>query len=150
MPKRLALAAITVVWGACANVPPPSAPPQTLEDYKQSVATRIATVNGPLDATPPPAMLKSVVVLEITLDSAGAPLEVSVLRTNGYRALTQRAIASVIDAAPFAAPAPALLKDDAVSFLETFLFRDDDSFQLRSLVGDAWKSSTTLPAASTD
>jgi hypothetical protein len=42
----------------------------------------------------------------------------------------------VIDAAPFAAPAPALLQDDAVSFLETFLFRDDDSFQLRSLVGE--------------
>jgi len=36
-----------------------------------------------------------------------------------------------------------------VSFLETFLFRDDDSFQLRSLVGDAWKSSTTSPPAST-
>ena len=149
MHNRLALAAIIAVLGACASAPPPS-PPQTLEDYKRGVAKRIAVANGALDVAPLPAMLKSVIVLEITVDSAGAPLAVSVLRTNGYAPLTQRAIASVIDAGPFAAPAPALLQDDAVSFLETFLFRDDDSFQLRSLVGDTWKSSTTSPAASTD
>ena len=135
MPNRLALVAMTALLGACASSPPPPAiPPQTLADYKHSVAMRIAVANGALDAAPPPAMLKSVVVLEITVDNIGAPLAVSVLRTNGYAELTQRAIASVIDAAPFAAPAPALLQDDAVSFLETFLFRDDDSFQLRSLV----------------
>ena len=45
------------------------------------------------------------------------------------------AITRVVDAAPFAAPEAALLQGDgSVSFLETFLFRDDDSFQLRSLV----------------
>ena len=66
---------------------------------------------------------------------AGAPLEVAVYRTNGYEELSARAIASVVDAAPFAPPASALLQGDgSVSFLETFLFREDDSFQLRSLV----------------
>ena len=57
-------------------------------------------------------------------------------RSNGYPDLTQRAITAVIDASPFTAPAPALLQGDSVNFLETFLFRDDDSFQLRSLVGE--------------
>jgi TonB family protein len=151
MANRLALALTTAVLGACASAPPPpTVTPQTLADYKRAVAMRITALNTATYSVPPPEMLKSVVVLEITLDSVGAPLAVSVLRSNGYRELSQRAIASVIDASPFAAPAPALLQDDAVRFLETFLFRDDDSFQLRSLVGDTWKSSTTSPAALTD
>jgi hypothetical protein len=55
------------------------------------------------------------------------------------------------NAAMYAAPEPALLQGaGSLSFLETFLFRDDDSFQLRRLAGDAWKSSTTSPPASTD
>ena len=69
------------------------------------------------------------------VDQAGAPLEVAVYRTNGYEDLAQRAITRVVDAAPFDTPGPALLQGHgSVSFLETFLFRDDDSFQLRSLV----------------
>src|SRR5204862_78240 len=56
-------------------------------------------------------------------------------RTNGYDERSAPAIASVVDAAPFAPPASALLQGDgSVSFLETFLFREDDSFQLRSRV----------------
>jgi len=78
-------------------------------------------------------------------------LAVSVFRSNGYPALAQRALDSVARAAPCAAPEPALLQAaGSLSFLETFFFRDDGSFQRRSLVGDAWKSSTTSPPASTD
>ncbi|HZE61748.1 MAG TPA: hypothetical protein VE085_14460 [Burkholderiales bacterium] len=136
MPKKLALGAIAAVLAGCAT--PPAAPPiarPSLDDYKRIVAQRIAAASGDTYSEPVPEILKSVVVLEITLDQAGAPLEVAVYRTNGYEDLAQRAITRVVDAAPFAAPAAALLQGDgSVSFLETFLFREDDTFQLRSLV----------------
>jgi hypothetical protein len=134
--RKLALAVLAAVLAGCATPPParPVAQP-TLDDYKRIVAKRIAAASRDTYSEPVPDMLKSIVVLEITLDKAGAPLEVAVYRTNGYEALSARAIASVVDAAPFAPPASALLQGDgSVSFLETFLFRDDDSFQLRSLV----------------
>lgn len=151
--KKLALVAAAVLAG-CAT-PPPPVPPQTLNDYKLGVAQRIVAASRETYSTPVPEMLKSIVVLEITVDQAGAPLEVTAFRSNGYEDLTLRAITSVVDAAPFAAPEAALLQGKGtVSFLETFLFRDDDAFQLRTLVGDSvghpWKSSTTSPPASTD
>lgn len=134
MPNRkLAIAAIAAVFTGCAT-PPPPAPIPTVDEYKLGVAKRIVAASRDTYSTPVPPMLKSIVVLEITIDPAGAPLQVSALRTNGYEGLTRRAIASVVDAAPFAAPAPALLRGGSLSFLETFLFRDDDAFQLRSLV----------------
>ena len=133
--KKLALAAIAAVLAGCSTPPVPPAPLPTLDDYKLGVAKRIVATSRDTYSTPVPEMLKSIVVLEITIDKAGAPLEVSVFRTNGYEALTHRAITSVVDAAPFAAPEPALLQaSGSLSFLETFLFRDDDAFQLRSLV----------------
>jgi protein TonB len=152
MPKKtLALAAIAALVGGCASTPPPPSPAQTLDDYKRGVAKRIAAANAANHGAPLPEVLKSIVVLEITVDDLGAPLTVSVDRTNGYPDLAQRALASVAKAAPFPPPEAALLQGaGSMSFLETFLFRDDDSFQLRSLVGDAWKSSTTSPPASTD
>jgi len=132
--KKLAIAAIATTIAGCAT-PPPPAPPQSLNDYKLGVAKRIVATSRDTYSTPVPEMLKSIVVLEITLDKAGAPLEVMAFRSNGYEDLTLRAITSVVDAAPFAAPEPALLQSTGtVSFLETFLFRDDDAFQLRSLV----------------
>lgn len=134
MRKELALAALAAVIGGCATAPPP-VPPQNLNDYKLGVAKRIVAASADTYAAPVPEVLKSIVVLEITLDKAGAPLEVTAFRSNGYEELTLRAITSVVDAAPFAAPEAALLQGtDTVSFLETFLFRDDDAFQLRSLV----------------
>jgi hypothetical protein len=136
MLKKLVLATIGAVLAGCATPPPaPRVVQPTLDDYKRIVAKRIAAASGDTYSEPVPEMLKSIVVLEITLDEAGAPLEVAVLRTNGYEELAQRAITRVVDAAPFAAPEPALLRGDgSVSFLETFLFREDDAFQLRSLV----------------
>jgi hypothetical protein len=135
--NKLALAGLALI-GGCAMTAPPAPSiggPQTLDDYKRGVAKRIAAANASIYSSPLPEVMKSIIVLEITVDSFGAPLNVSVYRSNGYPVLTQRAIASVIDAAPFAAPEPALLQSTgSVSFLETFLFRDDDAFQLRSLV----------------
>ena len=133
--KKLALVAIATLFAGCATPPAPPAPLPTLDDYKLGVAKRIVAASRETYSTPVPEMLKSIIVLEITVDQAGAPLEVSALRTNGYEELTLRAITSVVDAAPFAAPEPTLLHGaGSLSFLETFLFRDDDTFQLRSLV----------------
>ena len=128
-----ALVMLAAVVAGCSTAPVPPSPLPTLDEYKLGVAKRIVAASRDTYATPVPPMLKSIVVLEITIDPAGAPLQVSALRTNGYEELTLRAIMSVVDAAPFAAPAPVLLRDGSLSFLETFLFRDDDTFQLRSL-----------------
>jgi protein TonB len=123
-----------------ATTPPPREPrattrATTLDGYKMEVAHRIASSSPDLFADPLPEVLKSVVVLDISIDRDGAPQHISVRRSNGYRQLEQRAEASVRRAAPFTAPAPALLRGaSSVRFLETFLFRDDGRFQIRSLV----------------
>jgi hypothetical protein len=137
--NKLALAAIAALLGGCASAPPPApVARQTLDAYKRGVAERIAASSAASHSGPLPEMLKSVVVLEITVDGLGAPREVAVYRSNGYPALAERALDSVAKAAPFAVPEPALLQGaGSLSFFETFLFRDDDSFQLRSLVEDA-------------
>jgi protein TonB len=115
--------------------PPPVIPPLTLEGYKKLVANQIAGASTHLFNDPLPEMLKSVVVLEITIDRQGRLGRVAVRRSNGFRELENRAIDSVRRATPFAAPTwLARHGEGSVSFLETFLFRDDGRFQIRSLV----------------
>lgn len=119
--------------------PVPQVPlPAAAEAYKSVVASEIWTRNAEVYAEPIPEMLKSIVVLEITIDRAGNPIDLSVYRSNGYKHLELRALESVVRAAPFPAPAAAALEGPGcVTFLETFLFRGDDHFQLRSLVAPA-------------
>ena len=143
-----------VVLSACAPQPwiaePPSVPavtppqlaallpehgPLAMNDYKRTVASRIVAANEEVFFEPLPEMLKSVVVLEITVDRHGVPLDVHVIRSNGYRELEQVALASVLRAAPFDGPQPGVLQGAAsVSFLETFLFRGDGFYQVLSLI----------------
>jgi TonB family protein len=139
-----------VLISACASQPgidePASAPaatpasllehgPSLIDDYKRTVASRIVAANEEVFFEALPEMLKSVVVLEITVDRHGYPLDVHVLRSNGYPELEQVALASVLRAAPFDGPQPAILQGAAcVSFLETFLFRGDGFYQVLSLV----------------
>jgi protein TonB len=113
----------------------PTIPPLTLEGYKKEVAGRIAHANPEIFDEPVPEMLKSVVVLDITIDRHGNLARVAVRRSNGYKALENAAISSVRRAAPFAPP-PWLARrtDGSVNFLETFLFRDDGRYRIRSLV----------------
>jgi protein TonB len=106
-----------------------------IDDYKRTVASRIVAANEEVFFEPLPEMLKSVVVLEITVDRHGYPLDVCVIRSNGYPELEQVALASVLRAAPFDGPQPGVLQRAAsVSFLETFLFRADGFYQVLSLV----------------
>ncbi len=124
----------------------PAEPPVTLEDYKRRFAGRIVASSSKVFHQPLPRAMKSIVVLYIRVDERGRPMDVSVFRSNGYRALERRAVTSVVDAVPLPEPPDALLDDrGSLSFLETFLFRDDDLFQVRSLVRETWKATSAAP-----
>lgn len=112
-------------------------PARTVDAYKQDVATRIVQKNWDAVADTLPPILKSVVVLDITVDRGGAPVSVAVRRSNGYHELEDAAIESVRRAGPFPAPSAEVLNGArAVSYIETWLFRPDGRFQVRS-VADA-------------
>ena len=137
---RLVLTAygLALVLAACAPrvEPPPSPPPSLpqprivseLDAYKQVVAHDVLRHALGTYCQPGQEMLKSVVVLDIAIDGEGRLVAASVLRSNGHPDLAQRALDTVKAAAPFTAPG----RD--VQFLETYLFREDDCFQIRSLV----------------
>ncbi len=126
-----------VPQAAAAPSPAQRIPPLTLEAYKKTVAERIAQTSPDIFGEPLPEMFKSIVVLDITIDRDGRLAQVSVRRSNGYKALENRALDSVKRAAPFSAPAfTARGRDGSVNFLETFLFRDDGRYQIRSLVAE--------------
>lgn len=159
--KRIPGAIALATLAACARTPslaPPAPPPRpaqvapvappdvlaapaSLDAYKRRLAGRIVASNPGVFHEPLPKMMKSIVVLNIRVDPEGRPLKVAVFRSNGYRTLEQRAVASVMMAMPLPPPPASLLDDThSLSFLETFLFRDDGLFQVRSLVGESWKA----------
>ena len=115
--------------------PAPSRMPMlTLDSYKKDFAGRIARASGDMYTEPVPEVLKSIVVLDIAIDRDGNLRHVAVRRSNGFRALEHRAMDNVRRAAPFAAPPNTIRRaDGSVSFLETFLFRDDGRFRILSL-----------------
>jgi periplasmic protein TonB len=123
-----------------AVLPPPSTsahiiPPLTLTAYKKALAERVAHTSPEVFDEPMPEVLKSIVVLDITVDRDGRLTRLAVRRSNGYKVLEERAMDSVRRAAPFAAPAFSVRgRDGTVNFLETFLFRDDGRFRILSLV----------------
>ena len=110
-------------------------PPLTLDGYKKAFARQVAYASPETFDEPLPEMLKSVVVLDITIDSDGRLARVLVRRSNGYAELEKVALNSVRRAAPYASPAWTMRRSDgSVHFLETFLFRNDGRFRIRSLV----------------
>lgn len=109
-------------------------PALTLAGYKKDFAGRVARASSDTFDEPVPEVLKSIVVLDIAIDRDGNLRHVAVRRSNGYRALELRAMESVRRAAPYAAPPFTIRRaDGSVSFLETFLFRDDGRFRILSL-----------------
>ena len=114
--------------------PPRESQATKVDGYKRDAARRIYFRNASqlFDGAPPP-ILKSVVVLSIRTDAKGAPTDVRVMRSNGFRDLEQVAIRSVRDAAPLPVPHPAILRKGALEYFETWLFRDDGRYQIRSL-----------------
>jgi len=109
---------------------------KNLDAYKQAVAQHIAqhsgggTFDGRL-----PEILKSVVVLDITIDADGKPTRVKVHRSNGFKNLERIAMESVERAGPLPAPSADVMRGrTSVSYMETWLFRNDGRYQIRSLV----------------
>ena len=115
--------------------PPRESKARSIAGYKRDAARRLYFRNtGYLFDGAPPPVLKAIVVLSIRVDSNGIPLRVAVMRSNGFRDLEQRAIKSVHDASPLPVPHDAIVKRGAVvEYVETWLFRDDGRFQIRSL-----------------
>jgi len=109
---------------------------RSLEEYKAEVAHAILHANasstfiGKL-----PEILKSVVVLQITIDRNGFPFQVRMFRSNGYTDLEARAMQSVRAAALPRPTGSVTGGGGTVTFTETWLFREDGKFQIRTLAG---------------
>jgi periplasmic protein TonB len=137
--KKPAETPVAEARAAAAGKEPEAEPPResnarTLDAYKRDAARRIYFKNPSLlyDGAPPP-VLKSIVVLSIRIDATGKPTRVTLVRSNGFRELEQRAMKSVEVAGPLPIPRASLLKVGAMEYYETWLFRDDERFQIRSL-----------------
>ena len=129
---------------APAPAPAPSAPPQAavpalppprtpLDAYKRDVAQRILSANAAHTFEGrPPETLQAVVVLQFTIERSGTLTGLKTLRSR-HPAQEKVALASVRAAAPFPAPPVALLRSSRVEVAETWLFREDGKFQIRSL-----------------
>jgi protein TonB len=104
-----------------------------LTDYKTQVARHVAARNPDhIYAGTLPAQLPAIVVLEITVAANGRVQDVNVQRSRSPDASTI-AMASVQRSAPLPPPPRLAAPAGSLTFSETFLFADDERFQLRSL-----------------
>lgn len=112
----------------------PRKPTGPLDEYKQRTALRILQANSQhIYDGAPPHFLKSVVVLIVVIDARGQVASSRVLRGNGHKQLEQVALSSVRKAAPFDPPPRQLMRNNTLEITETWLFRDDGKFQVRSV-----------------
>ena len=147
------LACATLLLAACAQKGPtmtttePSAappPPQqaapynstskSLSGYKTDVANRLYQVNGDHIFTgKPPPLLRSIVVVSVVVDEGGNLVSSKIFRDNGDVEARGMALASLQRGMPLPRPTPAVLKRGRVEYLESWLFRNDGKFQIRTL-----------------
>jgi protein TonB len=120
----------TLVWVA-ALLFAGHAAARDLDSYKAEVARHIykSSAKETFGGAAPP-LLKSIVVLEVTIDGSGAA-HARVVRSNGFKELEARALQSVKRATPLPRWSGAGRKP--VSYYETWLFRNDGRFQIRSI-----------------
>ena len=105
-----------------------------LESWKQRAAERIHEVNRKsLFEGRPEHLLRAVVVVELTVDREGKVTNSRIMRSPGIGALDIAALRALRNASPLPAPPASLLVRGAVVYQETWLFRKDGRFQLRSL-----------------
>ena len=114
----------------------PASRAASVDGYKKLFAERIYQSNPDVFHDPLPKILKSIVILDVTIDRDGRVSNVFVTRSNGFKNLEKIALNNVRRAAPYASPAGLRNRSDgSLNFMETFLFRDDGRFQVRSLAG---------------
>ena len=109
--------------------------PAGLDDYKTQVAQHILQHNPDrsYSGTLPP-MLPAIVVLEITVDSQGQLADVAVQRSRDPDA-SQIALDSMRRSTPLPPPSQLASASGKLTFSETFLFADNQRYQIRSLAG---------------
>jgi len=117
----------------------PAAPPPvalTEPDWRRTLAQHILTVNKDrVFEGRPPHPLKAIVVLELAVGADGRVQSASVMRAPSHaRELGAVAVLTAQAASPLPPPPRAVLgRGTSVRFTETWLFRNDDRFQLRTL-----------------
>lgn len=105
-----------------------------LENWKRTVAEKVhATNRDHLFDGRPEHLLRAVIVLEVTVDREGRVTRSKILRSPGIASLDSVALGSLKAASPLPAPPPKLVTRGPLVFSETWLFRKDGRFQLRSL-----------------
>jgi len=114
---------------------PKAAEPQSEADWRRALAQRILAANPDrVFEGRPPHPLKAVVVLELTVGADGRLQRATVLRAPDHaRELGAEAVRTAQAASPLPAPPRALLGRGAARLTETWLFRGDNRFQLRTL-----------------
>jgi periplasmic protein TonB len=102
-----------------------------IDAYKAQIAKLIyrASSKEIFEGAAPP-LLKSIVVLEVSIDAKGSA-RARVVRSNGFKELEQRALQSVKRASPL--PRWSSAGSKPVTYYETWLFRNDGRFQIRSI-----------------
>lgn len=118
-----------------ANAPAPVAPRgQTLAQWKREAATRIHAHNKQhvYDGKVPP-IVHAVVVVQMTVAPDGKVLKSEVLRRPDYAASEAALAVKTAQAASPLPPVPASAGKGNIQVAETWLFRKDGRFQLRTL-----------------
>jgi protein TonB len=129
-PQQPAAPALPAPQAATPKLEPVLTP---LDRYKRAVAQAILQANAPstYDGVPP-HMLRAVIVLQLTVDGKGAVTGIKTLRSRNNE-LAAAATKSVRATRQLPAPPRELLKAGRLEFAETWLFRDDGKFQVRSV-----------------
>ena len=150
-PLRSGAAALLLTACAHTAAPPsapaaiPAAPPAVAErstnsaasnvaGYKTDVAHRVYQANSEqVFAGQPPPLLRSIVVVSVVVDENGKLVSSRIFRDNGDVEARNLALASLQRASPLPRPTRAVLRQGKVEYLESWLFRRDGKFQMRTL-----------------
>ncbi len=112
---------------------------RSVEEYKRDFANHLHQASlEQIFTGAPPNLLRSVIVMSVTLDTSGNVVNARVLRDNGDPETVRSAVDSVRRGAPYPRPASRMFNRGRLEFTETWLFRDDGRFQLRTLA-EAWQ-----------
>ncbi len=105
-----------------------------LDEWKRVAAERVYAVNrAQLFDGRPEHLLRAVIVVEVTVDREGKVTRSKILRSPGISSLDDVALTSLKAASPLPAPPTKLVAKGPLVFSETWLFRKDGRFQLRTL-----------------
>ncbi len=121
--------------GPPAATPSRPAGPMTETEWRRVLAQHILDANRErVFEGRPPHPLKAIVVLELTIGADGGLQRAAVLRAPAHaRHLGAEAVRTAQAAAPLPPPPSSLAGRGSIRVTETWLFRADERFQLRTL-----------------